>query len=314
MARIDELRESLIQFYAGEYAKMSVKELLTGTSNITLPTMVQTRAILELQNFVDARDLALRFPFPKGAGKTMNTQVITRPDYSSWTEGSALSAADPPLASKSITLSIFGKVTQVSDLLANTSAINFIEMLGQVHGACVRQGILDKVVDGMAGATGPNAVSIGTKSDGKEADFTFANVASAVGENLADGWVSDFIITAPDKLWTAFTTSYAVQQFTGALSDVLLSGKIPNVLGLQWYMDPYFEVAINGKAWDGTDGEKYAIVGTKGVSAIWAALQEDPEVEIYRVGTELSNYVVTHMDGGSDEGPVNSICLIKHAA
>jgi len=80
-------------------------------------------------------------------------------------------------------------------------------------------------------------------------------------------------------------------------------------------MDPYFELAINGgSAWNGTDGEKYAIVGTKGVSAIWAALQEEPVVEVYRVGTELSNYIVTHMDGGADEGPDNSICIISHAA
>jgi len=313
--KIEEIREKLDRFYQSEYAEMTVKELLTDTSNIALPTMVQTRAILELKNFVDLREVTMRVRVPKSTGKIVNVQVMTRPDYDSWTEGSALSAGDPTLTSKSITIAPFGKVTKISDLLANTSAINFVEQIGRLHGACVRQGILDKIVDGMAGVSSPNTVSIGAAGDATEANFTLSNVASAISENLADGHVPDFIVTAPDKLWAAFTADYDVKQFYGALSDLLLSGEIPRALGLQWYMDPYFELAINGgSAWNGTDGEKYAIVGTKGVSAIWAALQDEPVVEVYRVGTELSNYIVTHMDGGADEGPDESICIIQHAA
>ena len=294
---------------------MTVKELLTGTTNISLPTLVQARAILVLKNFIDLREIAMRVRVPKGSGKSVEVQVITRPNYDNWTEGSALTAGDPTLAKKTVTLGTFGKVTKISDLLANTSAINFVEAVGQTHGACVRQGILDKIVDGMTGASSPNSVSVGTKGDSTEASFTLSNVADAISANLVDGFAPDFILTAPDKLWTAFTTDYDKKQFYGALNDLLVSGRIPRVLGLDWYMDPYFENAINGgSAWDGTDGEKYAIVGTKGVSGIWAALQENPVTEIYRVGTELSNYFVTHMDGGADEGPDESICIIKHAA
>ena len=315
MSRREELKEKLNWFYQSEYADMTVKELLTGTSNISLPTLVQARAMLVLQNFIDLREIAMRIRVSRGAGKTVEVQVITRPDYDSWTEGSALSAGDPALEKKTVTLSPFGKVTKISDLLANTSAINFVETIGQLHGSCVRQGILDKIVDEMAGASSANSVSVGTKGDGTEANFTFTNVADAIKANLVDGFTPDFIVTAPDKLWTAFTTDYDVKQFYGALSDLLVSGRIPKVLGLNWYMDPYFELAINaGSAWDGTDGEKYAIVGTKGVSAIWAALQEEPVVEVYRVGTELSNYIVTHMDGGASEGSDSSICIISHAA
>jgi len=313
--RAEEIRERLNEFYQSEYADMTVKELLTGTTNISLPTLVQARAMLVLQNFIDLREIAMLVHVSRGAGKTVEVQVITKPDYDDWTEGSALSAADPTLAKRTITLAPFGKVTKISDLLANTSAINFVEQIGQVHGACIRQGILDKVVNGMAGASSPNSVTVGTKGDLTEASFTFSNVASAISANLADGFTPDFIVTAPDKLWVAFTTDYDVKQFYGSLSDIMVSGSIPRVLGLEWLMDPYFELAINGgSAWDGTDGEKYAIIGTKGVSAIWAALQEEPVVEVYRVGTELSNYIVTHMDGGADEGPDSSICIISHAA
>jgi len=313
--RTEELKEKLNEFYSSEYADMTVKELLTGTTNIVLPTMVQAKVILDLQNFVDLRDIAMRVRVPKGSGKTVNVQVATRPDYDDWTEGNALSAGDPTLAKKTITLASFGKVTKISDLLANTSAINFVETIGQLHAACVRQGILDKIVDGMAGASSPNTVDLGNKGDGTEADFDFSHISSAISACVTNGWAPDFLVTAPDKFWTAITTDYDKKLFYGALADFIISGKAPTVMGLKVYVDPYFEKAINaGSAWDGTDGEKYAIVGVSGVSAIWAQLQEDPVVEIYRVGTELSNYIITHLDGGADEGPDKSICIIRHAA
>ena len=314
MAKIEELKEKLEEFYASEYADMTVKELLTSTTNIVLPTLIQAQAVLVMKSKIDLRPLCMRIHVPKGAGKSVKAQIVTQPDYDDWTEGSALTAADPTLSNVTVTLGTFGKVTKISDLLANTSAINFVETIGRIHGGCVAQGILDKIVDAMAGATG-NAVTVGTKGDGTEANFTLTNVASAIQEVLVDGFTPDFIVTAPDKLWTAFTTDYDVKQFYGALSDLLISGRIPRVLGLDWYMDPYFELAINGgSAWDGTDGEKYAIVGTSGYSAAWASLSEEPKVEIYRVGTELSNYVVTSMDAGAAKLVDNSICIIKHAA
>jgi hypothetical protein len=314
MSKAKEALEKLRGFYESEFANMTVKELLTTTSNITLPTMVQARALLELKNWIDMRPFCTRMLVGKGQGKTGYVQHIQQGTYSSWTEGTALSAADPTLASIAVTLAPFGKVTQISDLLANTSAINFVEEIGRVHGSCVQQGILDKTVDAMATATG-NSVSIGTKGDGTEASFTLANVASAINEVMIGSFRPDFIITSPDKLWNAFTTNYAVTQFTGALSDLLLSGQIPKALGLNWLMDPYFELAINaGSAWNGADGEKYAIVGCSGFSCAWGELETDPVVELYRVPTELGSYVVTHLDGGAAKAVDNSIGIIKHAA
>jgi hypothetical protein len=118
------LTEKLQTFYESDQSQMTVKELLTGTSNIALPTMVQSRALLELKSWVDGRDLCMQATVPKGSGKTVDTQIITQPGFDEWTEGSALAAADPTLTKRSITMKAFGKVTQISDLLANTSAIN----------------------------------------------------------------------------------------------------------------------------------------------------------------------------------------------
>jgi len=314
VSKIQELREALDSFYASEYAEKTVKELLTSTSNIALPTLVQARAVLELKNWVDLRPYTHRVRVPKGAGKTVEIQRLTQPEYSTWTEGSSLSAADPTVAKASATIEQIGKNTKVSDLLANTSAINFVEEIGRIHGGCVAQGIFDKIVDAIAGLSGVNTVSVGTKGDGTEADFTLSNVADAISEILEDGYRPDHIVTSPTKLWTAFTTDYDVKQFYGALSDLMISGSIPKVLGLEWLMDPYFEKAITGGSWDGSDGEKYALLCSRGFSAAWAEMMAEPITEIYRLPPELSVYVITHLDGGAAGLAPGSVCVIQHAA
>jgi hypothetical protein len=311
--KLEEIRERLSEFYNSREGQITVRELLTSSSNIVLPQMVQAKVLFVMKSWTDFRDFALRQVVPRGAGKVVNVQIATSVEYDSWSEGSAPTAVDPSLAARQITLVPFGKNTLISDLLANTSAINFVETIGQIHADAIRTGIIDKIVDEMAGASAPNAVSIGTKGDSTERNFDFSNVASAISAVLSSGFLPNFIATAPDKLWAAFTTNYSVTQFTGALSDFLVSGQIPKVLGLNWYMDPYFEKAITGSSWSGSNGEKYAIIGQEGMSVVWAALQDEPVVEIWREGRALSNYVVTHMDGGASEGPDASICLIKHA-
>jgi hypothetical protein len=298
------LIEKLQTFNESDAAKMTVKELLTSTSNIALPTTVQARALLELNNWSDLREICMIADVPKGGGKTIDTQIMTQPAYANWTEGSALSAADPTLTKRTVTLAPFGKVTQISDLLANTSALNFVEGLGRVHGGCVRQGIFEKVCVALSAGAG-NTISAAATSV-----LTFADVRNAIKLNAADTFISDFIVTSPSNMWTAFNTSDAMTQYYGSLNDLMKSGlgMKAHVLGLDWYADPYWDTTFPAAA------KKLAYVGLKGQSAIWAALQNEPIVEIYRVPTELSNYVITHMDGGAKEGSANSICTITYAS
>jgi len=296
------LVEKLRSFNESDAAKMTVKELLTSTSNIALPTTVQARALLELNNWSDLREICMIADVPKGAGKTIDTQVLTQPAYADWTEGSALSAADPTVAKRTVTLGSFGKVTQISDLLANTSALNFVEQLGRVHGGCVRQGIFTKVCIALSAGAG-NTVSAAATSV-----LTFADVRNAIKLNAADGFIADFIVTSPSNMWTAFGTTDAMTQYYGSLNDLMKSGlgMKAHALGLDWYADPYFDTVFPAA------DKKLAYVGLKGQSSIWAALQNEPIVEVYRVPTELSSYVITHMDGGAQYGSVNSICKITH--
>jgi len=119
---LENIKEKLDGYYA-QFGSMTVKELLSGTANIALPAMVQAKALLVMKSLVDLREYAAsRVLVPKGAGKTVDIQVLTAPDYSAWTEGSALAAADPTVAKATATLAAYGKVTLISDLLANTSA------------------------------------------------------------------------------------------------------------------------------------------------------------------------------------------------
>jgi hypothetical protein len=296
------LVEKLRLFNESDAAKMTVKELLTSTSNIALPTTIQARALLELNNWADLREVCMIADVPKGGGKTFDTQILTQPAYSSWTEGSALSAADPTLAKRTGTLAPFGKVTQISDLLANTSALNFVEKIGTIHGGCVRQGIFEKVCIALSAGAG-NTISAAATSV-----LTFADVRNAIKLNAADGFIADFIVTSPSNMWTAFNTSDAMTQYYGSLNDLMKTGlgMKAHALGLDWYADPYFDTTFPAA------DKKLAYVGLKQWSAIWGALQTEPVVEVYRVPTELSNYVITHMDGGAQYGSVNSICKITY--
>ena len=296
------LVEKLRTFSDSDAANMTVKELLTSTSNIALPTTVQARALLELSNWADLREICMIADVPKGAGKTIDTQIITQPTYRSWTEGSALSAANPTLTKRTCTLADFGNVTQISDLLANTSALNFVEEIGSVDGSLVRQGIFEKVSVALSAGAG-NTISAGSGST-----LTFADVRNAIKANAADGQIADFIVTSPDNMWTAFSTSDAMTQYYGSLNNLMTQGlgQRARALGLDWYADPYFNTTFPASL------KRLAYVGLKGRSAIWAASQTEPLVELYRVPTELASYIITHMAGGAQYGIANSICTITY--
>lgn len=310
-----DLNERLETLYE-EYGRMTVKELLTSTNNIALPKMVSTKALMVLNNKLDVRPFTFeRRLVPEGAGPTVDFQAVTAAKYRDWTEGNALAAADPTLAKVTATVASFGDVTKITDILRRTSAIAFAEKIGLAHGSAVQQGIFDKSIDKLAAAT-TNLVNIGTKGDSTEADPTFDNVSSAIGKIVDNGFAPDQLWTAPSKLWTMATTDWDKKLFYGALADFIISGKMPVILGLKTLADPYHELAINAdSAWNGTNGEKYAVVSTTTHGFAWAELDTDPLSEVYRKGDELSNYIVTHLDGGAaGPGVDKAVSVIRHAA
>lgn len=293
---------------------MTIRELLTSTANVTLPTMVDARALLQLQTMFDYRPICKRANVPKGSGKTAYFQILTSSAPDDNTEGTGFTPADPTVANAYVTVAEFGKATIISDLLANTSAIDFVEEVGRLHGATCGKAMVSKIGTALVSATG-NAVTVGVKGDLTEASFDFSNVATATGNIIADGFIPTHILTGPDKMWKAFTTSYAVTQFTGALNDFMLSGRIPNVMGLEWVADPYFEVGTNGGSlWNGTDGEEYAVITTAGQGAGWGEMGTVPQSELYREPLKLQNTIVTSMVGAAVKLVDNASAVIEHAA
>ena len=297
-----QMREKLAGFYESDAGKMTVMELLTSTSNVILPTMVQMQALLEWGIWSDLREVSMDAPVPQGSGKVVNTQILLAHDYAEWVEGSAINAADPNPTYRTITLKPFGQCSLLSDLLVNTSAVNFVEQIGKLHGTAVLKGIFQYVLNGLSGAGG------GSLSAASGANLQFGDAVAGIKQVAKQSFQVDQIITSPDAMWNAFTTSYAVQQFTGALNNLLENGDIPKALGIEWYADPYFYTA------QGRQGNKaIAYVGTKGLSTIWAALQQAPLVELFRLPTALSNYVITHVDGGASAGIADSMQMITSA-
>lgn len=303
-----KLKEQLETFYQSNAAKLTVKELLTSSSNVALPTMVQAAAMLEMGIWTDARDFGLNFPVPNGAGKTVDVQILTAPEYQTISTDSTVTTAgvnaavnyiDPAATKGTITLAPIVQATPIDDLLANTSAVNFIQQFGKLHGASMRKGIYNGLVDAMITGKG-NTTQVTTATK-----LTLPDVVTAINLNSDDGFISDFITCKPADMWNAFTTDYAITQFSGALHDMMTTGAHPNVFGLQWYPDPYFTTAAAAKT--------MAVVGSKQLSGAYAQLQSEPVVEIYREPLKLMNTVVTHIDFGACAGVANSIATITTA-
>jgi hypothetical protein len=294
-----------------EYGTKTVKELLeatTGTSGIALATMVAAKASLTMQTLVQAEKYARTIRVPKGAGKTFHVQRLGAPSYEEWTEGSALSAADVDLGDVSGTLSQFGKVTKVSDLLQYTHVLDFVNVVGELHGNTCQAAINDKVWTALKGAT-TNAVELGSAGDATEATVNFTAIKNAIQKVRSSKFPADCIVLGPKKFYEFVTQDVAAVQFYSALSDFFKTGRVPTILGAEIIVDPLF-----GDTFTGADGEIYAAVFAKGTSTAWGTDGKGVQSEIFRDPRELSVYVVSHITGGAVLVEDASVCLIKHAA
>ena len=303
---LQEKLESLL----AEYGNKTVKELLeatTGTAGIALATMVAAKASLTMQTLVQADKYARIVRVPKGAGKTFHVQRLGAPAYEEWTEGSALTAADVELGEASGTLSQFGKVTKVSDLLQYTHVLDFVEVVGELHGNTCQAAINDKIWGAIKSAT-TNAVTLGGAGDATEATLTFDAVKTAIQKVRSSKFPADCIVMGPKKFYEFVTQDVAAVQFYSALSDFFKTGRVPTILGAEIIVDPLF-----GDTFTGADGEIYAAVFANKISVAWGTDGKGVQTEIFRDPRELSNYVVSYITGGACLVEDASVCLIKHA-
>ncbi|MEM1562785.1 MAG: hypothetical protein QXV75_07375 [Candidatus Bathyarchaeia archaeon] len=304
-----DLRERL-ESLLSEYGSKTVKDLLeatTGTAGIALATMVAAKASLTMQTLIQADKYARIIRVPPGSGKTFHVQRLGAPAYEEWTEGSALSARDVELGEATGTLSQYGKVTKVSDLLQYTHVLDFVEVVGQLHGNTCQAAINDKIWGAIKSAAS-NIVALGSPGDGKEATLTFDAVKTAIQKVRSSKFPADCIVMGPKKFYEFVTQDVAAVQFYSALSDFFKTGNVPTILGAEIIVDPIF-----GDSYAGEDGEIYAAVFSRGISVAWGTDGKGVQTEIFRDPRELSVYVVTHITGGACLVEDKSVCLIKHA-
>lgn len=307
-APIRETLEQMFHEYGGKTVAEMLQEATTGTTGIALATMVASQASLTMQTLVRADAYARKVRVPKGSGKTFYVQRLGAPSYSTWTEGSALSAADPTLGSVNGTLAQYGKVTKISDLLQYTSVIDFVRTVGQLHGNTCQAAINDKLWTAVKSAS-TNAVTLGGAADGTEATLTWDAIRTAIQKVKSSKFPGDAIVMGPSKFFELMGQNITGVQYYAAFAEFANRGIVPRLFGAEVVLDPLF-----GDSFNGTDGEIYAAVFSRNASIAWGTDGKGPQTEIFRDPRELSDYVVTHITGGAVLVEDASVCLIKHAA
>jgi len=308
---VNPIKETLDKMLA-EYGEKTVAELLeatTGTSGVALATMVASQASLTMQTQVRADRYARIERVPKGSGKTFYVQRLGAPTYDTWSpEGNAVSAADPTLGSVSGTLAQYGKVTKVTDLLQYTHVLDFVRTVGTLHGNTCQAAINDKLWTAIKGAS-TNAVTLGSAGDSTEATLTWDAIRTAIQKVKSSKFPGDVIVMGPSKFFELMGQNITGVQYYAAFAEFAKAGIVPRLFGAEVVLDPLF-----GDSFDGSNGEVYAAVFSRGISAAWGTDGKRPVTEIFRDPRELSNYVVTHITGGAVLVEDASVCLIKHAS
>ena len=92
------------------------------------------------------------------------------------------------------------------------------------------------------------------------------------------------------------------------MSEFLRTGGITTFLGLRWIVDTVF-----GDPTAGSAGEDYAALGVMGTSVAWGQLGPKIRSEVWREGREISDYIVSYVEGGAKIVEEDSTATISHA-
>jgi len=288
---------------------MSVKEAMTtGSSNVAIPALVSAKVLYYLNTFdgIRAEDYALIQEAPEGSGKVYTFQVITSPTYQTWTEGSAITAADVTLEKPTVTLAQYGQGTFLSDLLQSSSVFSFVEALGVAHGQAVRKAINDKLWTALKAAT-DNVATGGTKGDAAVYSPTFANIRAIKKAVMIDVFLPDFLVAEPTGWDAMIGANWTNVQLSGAIVQWVSTGNVQQLLGMDVIVDPLYSTPT------GADTDVYMSVGVKGVSLGWAQ-RGGVVTEIERNAKAIGQDIVTHIVGGAGLLIDKSTGHIKHAS
>ena len=285
----------------------TVKELLTTTGSLILPRLVDAKASIKFQTLVAADEIARIQNVPEGTGKTFDIQRIANLVYDTFGEGAAITAVDPTLGNPQGTILQLGKATKISSLLQRTAAVDFINAIGDAHASTVQGAINDKIYIELKAAVS-NVITT-TQAALVEGLITLTEIRNARSAVEVDKWpAADFIVSGSRKFHQFLTDNMTSVQFSTALVDFLRTGGLTTFLGMRWVVDSVF-----GDPTAGAAGEDYAAVGVIGTSVAWGQLGPKFRSEVWREGLELSDYLISYVEGGAKLVEDDAVALISHA-
>lgn len=292
------------------FGRKTVRELLTTTTNLILPKLVDARASIKFQTLIQGEEIARVKDLPEGTGKTFDIQRIApNTAYATFSEGVAVTPEDPTLGNPQGTIQQLGKATKISSLLQRTSAVDFINDVGALHASIVQGAINDKLWTELKAVTS-NVVTT-AEAAATEGLITMLVLRNAKRAVEIDKWpAGDFIVSGPSKFYQFFMDGLGTSQvqYSSSLLDFFRSGGITTLFGMRWLVDTVF-----GDPVAGTAGEDYAAVGVTGTSVAWGQIGPKIRSEVWREGLTLSDHLISYVEGGAKIVEDDSVALISHA-
>jgi hypothetical protein len=297
-----------------DYSKLTVREVISSTSGVSLAQLVATRAAIQLLTLVDARRFARVELVAPGGGSTWHFQKVVAVAPTSSGEpvsGTDITLQDPTLTDVTAVLNMFRIGTFVGDMAQRQAAVNLAEVVGIAHGNGMNQqmnlDIYTTLGVGGSGGSTTNVVKEGGSGTLVSVNYTFSDLFSMRGLVEQQRGRPDTMITYPTAAlvgaggvttgWYPFVQSNITSvQYTAALADYLRTGSIAEIFGLRLFVDFQFAGVNANFPANAKDVMATVLVSNEAVG--WAQA-EDIVSEVQRWALQVGFRVVTHSIGKS---------------
>ncbi len=302
-----------------EYGNLTVREVISSTSGVSLAQLVATRAAIQLLTLVDARRFARVELVPPGGGSTFHFQQVVAPAGSTGEPSSDISLTDPTLTDITAALAVFRIGTFIGDMAQRQAAVNLAEVVGIAHGNSINQGMNNDIYTVLTGATTVTR-TIGTAADAKTTNYAFSDLINLRGQVERQRGRPDTFVTVPESpavstgveigWYPLIQSNITSVQFTAALADYLRTGSIAELFGLRLFVDKVYDLGAANYGSNANDVIGSVLVSNEAVG--WAQA-EDIVSEVQRWALQVGFRIVTHSIGKTANILPAFIGNIKHA-
>jgi len=280
--------------------EVTIKELTTGTSGLSLAQLVATRAAMQMLTLMDARKLCRTENVPERGGMVYHFQKAVVVPFTGGTgstdvldESTDLNTTDITLTDVTVTLQTFAGRTDVSDIAMRQAAVNFSQLIGAAHGNALVRSLNNDIYTSVKTAGSTAYVQTGSAGDATETTLAWSHIFSARQKILSQrGMPTDFI-TSPKKLYELIQSNVTSVQFYASLQDFIKEGTLPRIMGMRVSEDPVW-----GETFTGTSAEVYGAV-LWGGEAVGFCLADDVHTEVQRWAPRVGARIVSSVAGKS---------------